>query len=54
MYEDEGTGGTIEVHSRGQFSNKIDLDKAEYVMVCMRLRAQVGHWKYTVIDSSLI
>ena len=54
MYEDEGTGGTLEVHSRGQFSNIIDLDKTDYVKVCMRMRAQVEHWKYTVVDSSLI
>ena len=54
MHEDEGTGGTLEVHSCGQFSNIIDLDKADYVKVCMRMRAQVGHWKCTVVDSSLI
>ena len=54
MYEGEGTGGILAVHSRGQFSNIIDLDKAGYVKVCIRMRAQVGHWKYTVIDSSLI
>ena len=54
MYEDEGTGGTLEVHSRGQFSNIIDLDKADYVKVCMRRRAQVGYWQCTVADSSLI
>ena len=55
MYEDEGTGGILAVHSRGQFSNIIDLDKADYVKVCMRARrAQVGHWKCTVVDSSLI
>ena len=54
MFEDEDTGGTLAVHSRGQFSNIIDLDKADYVKVCMRRRAQVGHCKYTVVDSSLI
>ena len=54
MYEEEGTGGTLAVHSRGQFSNIIDLDKADYVKVCRRIRAQVGHWKYTVVDNSLI
>ena len=54
MYEDEGTGGILAVHSRGQFSNIIDLDKADYVKVCMRMRAQVGHRKCTVVDSSLI
>ena len=51
---EESTGGTLEVHSRGQFSNIIDLDKADYVKVCMRMRAKVGHWKWTVVDSSLI
>ena len=54
MHEDEGTGGTLEVHSCGQFSNIIDLDKADNVKVCMRMRPQVGHWKCTVVDSSLI
>ena len=54
MYEDEGTGGILAVHSRGQFSNIIDLDKADYVKVCMRMRAQVGYWQCTVVDSSLI
>ena len=54
MYEDEGTGGTLEVYSRGQFSNIIDLDKADYIKVCKRRRAQVGHWQCTVVDSSII
>ena len=54
MYEDEGKGGTLEVHSRGQYSNIIDLDKTDYVKVCMRMRAKVEHWKCTVVDSSLI
>ena len=56
MYEsEEGTGGTLAVHSRGQFSNIIDLDKADYyVKVCMRMRAQVEYWQCTVVDSSLI
>ena len=54
MYENEGTGGTSEVHSRGQFSNIKDLDKADYVKVCMRMRAQVEYWQCTVVDSSLI
>ena len=55
MYEsEEGTGGTFEVHSRGQFSNIIDLDKTDYVKVCIRMRAQVRHWQCTVVDSSLI
>ena len=53
MYEEEGTGGILAVHSRGQFSNIIDLDKADYVKVCIRRRA-LGHWKCTVVDSSLI
>ena len=51
---EESTGGTLEVHSRGQFSNIIDLDKADYVKVCMRRRAQVGYWQCTAVDSSLI
>ena len=50
---EESTGGTLEVHSRGQFSNIIDLDKADYVKVCMRMRAQVGHLKYIVVKRSL-
>ena len=54
MYEEEGTGGILAVHSRGQFSNIIDLDKADDVKVCMRMRAQVGYWQCTVVDSSLI
>ena len=54
MYEDEGTGWILAVHSRGQFSNIIDLDKTDYVKVCMRMRAQVEYWQCTVVDSSLI
>ena len=54
MFEDEDTGGTLAVHSRGQFSNILDLDKTDYVKVCMRRRAQVGYWQCTVVDSSLI
>ena len=54
MFEDEDTGGILAVHSRGQFSNILDLDKADYVKVCMRRRAQVGYWQCTVVDSSLI
>ena len=54
MYEDEGTGGILAVHSRGQFSNIIDLDKADDVKVCLRMRTQVGYWQCTVVDSSLI
>ena len=53
MYEEEGTGETLAVHSRGQFSNIIDLDKADYVKVCMRRRAKVGHFKYIVVKRSL-
>ena len=54
MYEEEGTGGTLAVHSRGQFSNIIDLDKTDYVKVCLRMRTQVEYWQCTVVDSSLI
>ena len=54
MFEDEDTGGILAVHSRGQFSNIIDLDKADYVKVRMRIRAELGHWQCTVVDSSLI
>ena len=54
MYEEEGTGGILAVHSSGQFSNIIDLDKTDYVKVYMRRRAQVGYWQCTVVDSSLI
>ena len=54
MFEDEDTGGILAVHSRGQFSNIIDLDKADYVKVRMRIRAELGYWQCTVVDSSLI
>ena len=54
MYEDEGKGEILAVHSRGQFSNIIDLDKADYVKICMRRRAQVEYWQCTVVDSSII
>ena len=53
MYEDEGKGGTLEVDSRGQFSNIIDLDKSDNVKVYMRRRAKVGHFKYIVVKRSL-
>ena len=42
------------MHSRGQFSNIVDLDKTDYVKVCMRMRTQVEYLQCTVVDSSLI
>ena len=54
MYEEEGTGRILAVHSRGQFSNIIDLDKTDFVKLCLRMRTQVGYWQCTVVDSSLI